>query len=279
MVGKIFDLFGREREPMRDVGSLVEPLSQPAVRITVSEINAQSHFGGAARLPAEFEWPRKGQAPLTLLAQLDLAELATAHQFDWLPVSGTLAFFYDLVNSPWGFNPEDAGGWHVHYAPAGRELVEHAPPADIDPAHHIARRSIAFHTVRVPPGWERPPVEALELTDRELDALGTYRLELFGGGPQHQIGGFPDPVQGDDMELECQLVSHGLFCGDPSGHDDPRAAALEPGARNWRLLLQFDSDDELHVMWGDLGKLYFWVREDEARRGEFGGAWMCLQCS
>ena len=53
---------------------------------------------------------------------------------------------------------------------------------------------------------------------------------------------------------------------------------MEAGAKDWRLLLQMDSDDDLDVMWGDAGILYFWIQADEARRGDFSNAWMILQC-
>ena len=81
------------------------------------------------------------------------------------------------------------------------------------------------------------------------------------------------------MELESQLASNGLYCGDATSYDDPRVASLRGGSKDWRLLLQFDSDDDLHVMWGDCGKLYFWVREQDARLGRFDAAWVVLQCS
>jgi len=100
----------------------------------------------------------------------------------------------------------------------------------------------------------------------------------FRGAPKHQVAGYPSPVQGDDMELECQLVTHGLYCGDPSGYQDPRAVSLRDGAKDWRLLFQFDSDDELDVMWGDAGTLYYWVEREAAARGDFSNAWLILQC-
>jgi uncharacterized protein YwqG len=108
--------------------------------------------------------------------------------------------------------------------------------------------------------------------------LTDLQARPFQGLPQHQIGGFPSPVQGDIMELECQLVSHGIYCGDESGYRDPRATELGASARDWKLLLEFDSDDDLDVMWGDGGMLYFWVREQDARAGKFADTWLVLQC-
>jgi uncharacterized protein YwqG len=81
------------------------------------------------------------------------------------------------------------------------------------------------------------------------------------------------------MELECQLASNGLYCGDTTGYSDPRAGELASGASEWKLLFQIDSDDALDFMWGDSGRLYYWVLKDEAQRGDFANAWLVLQCS
>jgi uncharacterized protein YwqG len=81
------------------------------------------------------------------------------------------------------------------------------------------------------------------------------------------------------MELECELVTNGLYCGDPSGYEDPRAKELEPNAKNWRLLLQIDSNDENEMMWGDCGRLYFWIRKEDLVNKQFDKSWFSLQCS
>ena len=94
--------------------------------------------------------------------------------------------------------------------------------------------------------------------------------------PAHQMGGYPHPVQGDDMELECHLASNGIYVGSSEGYASDAAKQLESGRADWRLLLQIDSDDA--VIWGDVGKLYFWIREQDARAGDFSAAWLVLQC-
>lgn len=57
-----------------------------------------------------------------------------------------------------------------------------------------------------------------------------------------------------------------------------RRAAAREQAPTWRLLLQIDSDDDLGIMWGDLGRIYFWVREPSLRDRSFREAWTILQC-
>ncbi len=81
------------------------------------------------------------------------------------------------------------------------------------------------------------------------------------------------------MELECELVTNGLYCGDPSGYNDPKAKTLEPNAKKWRLLLQIDSNEENEMMWGDVGRLYFWIKKDDLINKNFDKSWFSLQCS
>lgn len=97
------------------------------------------------------------------------------------------------------------------------------------------------------------------------------------GQPLHQVLGHPDPIQGD-MQLECQLASNGLYCGDLTGYQDPRRAELELNAAQWQLLSQLDSDDQADMMWGDVGRLYFWIRQADLQHLNFDDVWMVFQC-
>jgi hypothetical protein len=53
---------------------------------------------------------------------------------------------------------------------------------------------------------------------------------LLSGKLSRRLLGHPDPIQGG-MRLECQLVSHGLYCGDSTGTTILQAADLE--AARW----------------------------------------------
>jgi Domain of unknown function (DUF1963) len=58
------------------------------------------------------------------------------------------------------------------------------------------------------------------------------------------------------MAIECELVTSGLNWNDYSGR---LRGEIANRALDWRLLLQLGSDEErLGVMWGDVGRLYFW---------------------
>jgi len=273
-VGILKRLFGPTEppQPPRDVMALAAPLARPAAHLVKSADDAPSYFGGAPPLPAGTAWPARDGRPLTFLACLDLPSLHALLPMPWLPPTGRLLFFYDAENQPWGFDPKDRGSWSVMLVdgPAAPVL----PPAVAE----LTRQTIAFRAITSFPSWERPEVQALHLSDAEAELLIDGGTAVYGQAPLHQVSGFPHPIQGDEMELECQLVSHGLYCGDSSGYLSRDAAGLRDGAKDWRLLLQIDSDDDLGVMWGDAGILYFWIREEDARSGRFDQAWAVLQC-
>ena len=265
------------KEPMRDVAGLTSHLGVPALRLTLADRPVRSHLGGAPGLPAGAAWPSHKGARLGFLARLSLAELHAVQSISWLPESGALLFFYDVEQQPWGYDPADRGRWAVMHVDDLAAPAE-APATTPSGAALVPFRPVSFVTIQSLPSWEREEVAALGLNDPESEELIRISDAPFGDGPKHQVGGFPSPIQGDDMELEAQLASNGVYCGDGRG-DEAQRAALAPGATEWRLLLQFDSDDHLELMWGDAGTLYFWVREQAARRGDFKDVWLVLQCT
>jgi len=270
---------GRGDAAGRDVAALVAPLAAPAIHVVKTDAASRSHFGGSPDLPPGVPWPERDGERLGFLARLSLAEIHGTRPVDWLPGAGALLFFYDAERQPWGFDPKDRGGAAVLHVP---DLPRPSPRRDAGPERDgsaIPLRNVSFRGIDVLPSPEREPVRALGLSDRETDQFVELAGSAFQGQPRHQVSGFPAPAQGDDMELECQLVTHGLYCGGPSGYEDERAPALAPGAADWRLLLQFDSDDDLGVMWGDCGLLYYWVEDQAARAGNFANTWLVLQCS
>jgi uncharacterized protein YwqG len=93
----------------------------------------------------------------------------------------------------------------------------------------------------------------------------------------HRVGGYPDCIQ-DDPKLEAHLVSHGLYCGNASGYKTGREQGLFPGASNWELLLQVDSEEKAGMSWGDVGRLYFLIHKKDLEQRYFDKAWMVFQC-
>jgi uncharacterized protein YwqG len=238
-----------------------------------------SKLGGLPEVSVDFEWPTWKGKPLAFLAQIDLSGIPAINSLSELPRKGLLYFFYEQEQSTWGFDPEDLGSWRVIYYAGSDDLKRATPPNGL-PSNFIFReKMLEFRSVQSLPSLERLGVDLGTVEDRIFDLWEELQIEALGGEPGHQIGGLPDPVQIDAMELECQLVSNGLYCGDPSGYEDPRAAELGKGAAEWKLLLQIDSDDDSGMMWGDGGRLYFWIRTADLSAADFSKVWLILQCS
>ena len=245
-----------------------------------------SRIGGRPDLPPGFDWPQNKGRRLDFLVQIDLAAASTHDRTGLLPTSGRLAFFYDIDEQPWGFDPQDKAAFAVYYF--GPDVV--LEPVDGPKSEYApAELALAFSSgLTLPhPGSIAHDrfVAACKPTKKEVrrypDAAEGIEADLHGVdiNAQHRLLGHASNIQETDMQAEAQLVSHGIYCGDSRCRDDPRVEQLEADAEAWVLLLQISSDEDADMMWGDCGRLYFWIRQEDLRRCVFDNVWMLLQCS
>ena len=202
-----------------------------------------SRFGGMPDLPVGVRWPRGNGRPLSLLLQLDLADLDGLPGMEVLPSSGTLQFFYDVSTKPWGYRRSDRRGWRVLFAPPGAALRRPATPSGLTPELVLPEVALACqHTVTFPGSHS-------DLAVFDDDTEDAYReLVLEGDRIRHLLLGHPDPIQWDPVGAGC------------------------------RSLLQLDSDPLLGTAWGDSGKLHWTIPEAALASHEFGATWLDLQC-
>ncbi len=263
-----------------EIADMLKKAGVPAIRFTATRGTASSlsTIGGLPDVPQGFEWPAWKGTPLAFLAQIDLSTIQAVHSLSGLPNKGILYFFYDQEQSTWGFDPADRGSWRVLYEAGSRDLRRAVPPDELSADFIYHEKRVTPIPILSLPSYERLRVDLTTVSEEMLNAAEKLRTETARGEPEHQIGGFPNPVQGDEMELECQLATNGLYCGDASGYEDPRASELRKGASEWRLLLQIDTDDDTGMIWGDCGRLYFWIRAMDLATKDFSSVWMVLQC-
>jgi uncharacterized protein YwqG len=263
----------------------VKRLARPAVVLRPGGGGAaksiMSRLGGLPDLPRSIPWPKRDGRSLAFIAQIELSSQPSVAAQDGFPREGLLLFFYDAEQSTWGFDPKDTGSFAVVHVP------ESTPATDLDDwpddlpecARYRACSLASEETIALPP-WESILVEDLKLDREQLDAYQSL-LEVTTKedtwASRSLLGGYPDQIQGD-MMLECALVSAGLYCGDSTAYHDPRIPTFREEARNWRLLLQVPSAEPAGMMWGDVGCLYFWIRDNDLRAGRFERTWMILQC-
>ncbi|HET6428967.1 MAG TPA: YwqG family protein [Phycisphaerae bacterium] len=240
----------------------------------------RSRIGGEPDMPPGHPWPRRQGRPLSFLAQINCAELPDPDGASPLPRDGLLLVFYDADQQPWGFDPADRDGWKVIYHEGDPARLTRTPaPEELGEEARFQPAKVRFRAEFTLPPAECLAVDALSLGSDATDRLLMLRtdVEEADTDPAARLLGHPDPIQSGQMQLDCQLASHGLYCGDPTGYEDPRAAELAKGAGEWMLLLQLDTRDDM--VWGDMGRLYIHIRADDLLLRRFDDVWLILQCS
>ena len=264
--------------------SAVQELARPSLRLTTGGEAGASRLGGAPDLPPGFEWPRWHGRELVFLGQLDLAAVAAHVPETGLPGNGLLLFFYEAERRPSGLAPNHAESCRVIVV--GGQPLEAAPrERAVFPARPLAfSRELTLppaHSFQLDPlDLDGPEFAAWELLRERLAKLQGVVLDEVSEGwlVLHRLLGHADPVYGREMELDCQLVAGGLDLSEGEAYVDPRRDELEPGAAEWRLLLQLSSDPELGWEWSDpFGRLYLWIHADDLRAGDFSRVRPILQ--
>ncbi|MFC0627372.1 YwqG family protein [Kribbella deserti] len=253
-------------------------LVRASARLLVEQVTVHrlggSRLGGRPDLPAATAWPDWNGVPLAFVAQIDLAETHACDLGKVLPERGLLSFFYETNAGVWGCDPKDRGGWAVLYTPPDAVLVRREAP----PGLPVGGRFGALRLRPVPePTFvpcESAEIEALGLSPEDTSTYSGVleRLAEPSSAMKHRLLGHPDAVQGD-MQLMCQLASSGF-----DGYTELDEVPLTEGARDWRLLLQIDSQPEIGMSWGDAGRLYFWMPKAQLADQEWSASWVALQC-
>ena len=228
----------------------------------------------------------RGARLLSFIAQIDLAQVGKYAAVIGLPETGLLAFFYAAEECPGPFDPLSRGSGQVIYT-AG-SAVEMPTPANIEEDQRFTICDLEFCGQWILPDYcfsirQKPLDHVLMRGQIEFGILNEPYQELHRqliGLPElplHRVGGYPQLVQ-NEMQLQCQLASNGIYCGRSDDYKTPRALALKEGAADWTLLLQIDSDDAPGWMWGDAGRLYFWIKRQDLAKCDFSNVWSIMQC-
>lgn len=274
--------------------------AEPCVRLATREADADSippgatKIGGLPDLPSGTAWPDLDGRRLAFLCQLDLASLASLLPAGALPGGGLLSFFCDGTLEA-VIPPQDRpGAWRVLWSPpdagpprrmeaaqgsvpgrifrslAGRDADARSDGPEVYPACRVTLMpGLSL------PGPDAPSIASLDLRPEQADTYDRIvgRLQMLAG-PAHQLLGHPGPIRDQPAE-ECEFAAHGIV-----HHHTPRgdAPAARPDRAEWRLLLQLDTDDEADMAWGDAGRLYFMIRDEDLRARRFDHAWLIFQC-
>ncbi len=262
-------------------GDAIESQAQPCLRFDTIAMDENelwlgcSKLGGSPDLPIGMTWPSHGDRLLDCLGQNDLLDFSQYPLCKILPPKGLLAFFLDFSGQAEGYNPADQKNWRVIFHSGPREGLERRVRPEIGktPAPFKPCR-IVFHQASSP-GWAEIPIDALHLNEEQEDKYRHF-IDCLPDEKAHQVLGGPGLIEdlGYGMQLECQFRSNGILMGeDGRPVDEARAKEVEPGAADWRLLLQLDSDEEAGMDWGD-SMISFWIRKRDLQNRNFSEVWM-----
>ncbi|MBU2669152.1 DUF1963 domain-containing protein [Actinoplanes bogorensis] len=248
----------------------VRSLALPSVRVTAGTGETGSRFGGLPWADDRSEWPRTDDGrPLCLVGLLDCDQVNGWLGGEPLPPGLLLNFFFDAdEQETWGMSPQDAHYWRIVAADKAQAAPMVAPDGvTVFPAQALDGQPV----LTIPHPWE----PCIRQRWAEDSAPATAYFKLWDTDPaHHRVFGWPELSQGP-MQRDCQLVTGGFDLFEPIDEADPRVLELEQGAEDWRLLWQIDSTDDW--MWGDMGKLYFWIRRQDLAAGRFDRVWALIQ--
>lgn len=243
-------------EGLENYRSQIEGRAKPCLLGRVSKEERPSFCGGLPLVDPGFVWPSKNQMPLHFVAQIACEDVP-----GWPQNEGALLFFYD--DSHWGLSPGDQGHAQVIWQRGERRLTpEELPRVEKKKLLGLMKAVVKPRTykqvfLRFEEGRSYPGVERLgfEFEDEAEEEL--YFEFLAEQESPVQFGGYPRPIQSDDMEQLCANV-------------------FDLPAKNWELLLQlFEVGDQ---MWGDAGALYWFIPSADLANQCYDRVWMVTQC-
>lgn len=250
----------------------------------------ETRFGGLPDVPKDFRWPvfetktyedeTIKSRPLAFLAQFNCAELALLDTEGLLPKTGLLSFFYEMGSQRWGFDPKDAGCAKVFWFDDISDLSPAGVPEDLSeeyrfPALHIMAKAEPSYPCAEDfcTGW----------ADTDWDKIQEVRedLGLEDANNCSKLLGWPDIIQ-NNMTMECELVSCGYYLGGDWSKiaEQDWKEAEQTSLENWRLLFQLDTveSNDFELMFGDCGRIYFYIRTEDLLARRFDRVWLTLQC-
>ena len=237
----------REKISIKFVSLQVEPLPIGA-----------SKYGGQPDVPDGFEWPiDKDGRPLSLLLQINCADIAALDKENLLPKSGMLYFFYQVSEQPWD---NTTNGARVLYfdAPIAK-LHKKNYPNNLTEEETITERALQFKVDISYPSFD--------------DLLGLSQ------DSQYLIDHWDEYTAAYERLAEDYLNDE-AGTGFMMGYAELIQSSIVDNLENNVLLLQLDSDEENDdgVMFGDCGSIYYYLSRQDLIDRRFDRLTFELQC-
>lgn len=237
----------------------------------------ESKFGGSPHLPTNIEWPKiSSDKHYSFLLQLNLSRIKIFDSGNLLPETGILYFFFDsdswdrckvifrgnsnelkISNIPDDILKVRKSFFQKLFRKKGYSNFYNEYGIELSCEYHLpAHDSIRMDRIRkkydikerFPNIFREEVYEYGLLTDEgETDMISNHHLLGIYNGIQNEY-------------LESEFVKYDF--------KNPSIEEINE-ALKWKLLLQIDSDNLIGWSWGDWGKLYFFIHEDDLKNHNF----------
>lgn len=251
---------------------------KPSIRIKTEQLQGEyvlggSRMGGLPDLPLDTHWPTlENKYPMIFLGQINLKDLSSFSCASILPKDGILSFFvvdpHDekfekfVLLKPGVFESKNIT--KVLFI-AGKDLVRKNAPAGVSVLKSCV---LTFGEEETFPQFESAAYEAIGVGQGIFTELVSDAVEEEQ--TLHRILGYPDQIQGDVAASVQQCFE--------KNWENPDWESLAEQGKELILLFQMDSDDNLDVMWGDGGMLYFYIKPEDLANTDFSNVWCEEQC-
>lgn len=237
----------------------------------------ESKIGGMPHLPSGFEWPYFKNEPLVFIAQFNLSEVKEYDTENKLPDTGIMYFFYEGGIEVWGDEPTDKDGFKVIYYDGALDSLEKIKnPTRVDTREYddiiIKPCKLSFAAEK-----SYPLDQMIESDEIDYEVIDDEYYEENEEQVINKMFGYPDLVQGDVFYTAAEVYFKKNKITYPSKKEYKTAFKKE--LNEWQLLFQIDSDDNADVMWGDVGRVYFMIRNSDLESQNFDDCWIEFQCS
>lgn len=277
-----------------DLSAVFDEIKKNAIKLDFKNIIKEdlpvgtSKFGGKPDLPKDFKWfyyegedfsGETKKRPLSFLAQINCKEVKKYDEDNLLPEKGIIYFFYELSTMTWGYDPQHKGSAKVFYFDGDiSELNRVDFPSDMQEDFKLPEIELGFCKKYDLPYYD----EFIEL--HQYESWDEYdEIRALKGYDQEEVIskllGYADVIQ-NGMLLECEEVVNGIYCGAIPEIEPEKLKQMKENCNQWQLLLQLDtiSTDDFELMFGDCGRIYFYIKKDDLKNCKFDDCWLILQC-
>ncbi len=238
-------------------------------------------------MPGDLVWPRDNKNfPCLFLAQINLAEVNRFDLVGELPDDGILYFFHELHNwsagcvlytqeidnldaapIPLELQKEYKSFWQKLFNLKGRKFLLHECSVELSTEYYLPDVESLYMELLLDGASYQEKVNVFQEEIYENEPL--YEKGESEMTPNHHLLGHYRGIQHEYYQLEA--IGSRIGIQNPSKEEIKRA--LE-----WKLLFQFDSDNNHGLPIGDWGRIYFFIHEDDLREHNFDRVKLVGEC-